>query len=62
MTKTRKAPVTTKKPGWELNYGLFEVHWKRGGTTGLYADKVRVTGTSFRWTGKLPPRKGRKGR
>jgi hypothetical protein len=39
-----KKSESEKKYGWELNSGLFEVHWK-----GTFADRVRICGTVFHY-------------
>ena len=37
------------KPGWSLSSQLIEIHWKRGGPEGLFADRVRINGTVFHY-------------
>lgn len=34
--------------GWQLQSGLFEVFWKRG-PKGMFADRVRICGTTFHY-------------
>ena len=61
MSTKKRKPVKigdARKPvlGWELHSDLFEIHWKRG-ETGVYADKVRICGTTFHYIGLVPKRK-----
>ena len=44
------------KQGWELTHDLFEVYWKLDNRGKLYADRVRVCGTTFYYcgTGRRP--------
>lgn len=50
--KMKGKPPQKVRPGWMLYFDLFEVHWKRGRDGQLYADRVRVMGTTFWYRGK----------